>query len=307
MESRVYPSDEQIKQATGVERIRLERLRQSAATISIWSNYLSDITYVHTPAMSLIQLICYLGGLAGLWLGVSVMTVSGWLAQLYPFMQKWNYKQRYVMLTCRRNLKYLFESLRNRYQYEKTPNGNGSIDHCCGYVQQQSSVDSTSSSSGPESLQDQFSPGPQSRAHFDAFPLDSGFDSTASDSSSASESSKEGSILEPESGKEEKGEVDVREVAPTTSPGIATDRNPNRHPLISAAARRAVYWSNYSSMSTSSDDISLISSSTSSTIVSTTGHSGGPTNTSVLRRLSLACTNATTPPISNLAKYSYRV
>ncbi|OTF69239.1 hypothetical protein BLA29_010190, partial [Euroglyphus maynei] len=120
--------------ATGVERIRLKRLRQSAATISIWSNYLSDITYVHTPAMSLIQLICYLGGLAGLWLGVSVMTVSGWLAQLYPFMQKWNYKQRYILCTARQNIRYFYDSLRYRRAAEsKLPDYHKTsmVEDCC--------------------------------------------------------------------------------------------------------------------------------------------------------------------------------
>lgn len=63
--------------------------------------------------MSLIQLICYLGGLAGLWLGVSVMTVSGWLAQLYPFLQKWNIKQRFILLSAKRNLKYAWDGARN--------------------------------------------------------------------------------------------------------------------------------------------------------------------------------------------------
>lgn len=63
--------------------------------------------------MSLIQLICYLGGLAGLWLGVSVMTVSGWLAQLYPFLQKWNRKQRFILLSAKRNLRYAWDGARN--------------------------------------------------------------------------------------------------------------------------------------------------------------------------------------------------
>jgi hypothetical protein len=79
-------------------------MRKSAATVNIWSNYLSDVTYVHTPAMSLIQLVCYLGGLAGLWLGVSVMTVSGWLAQLYPFVRKFNGKQKHLFFHCKRHL-----------------------------------------------------------------------------------------------------------------------------------------------------------------------------------------------------------
>ena len=63
--------------------------------------------------MSLIQLICYLGGLAGLWLGVSVMTVSGWLTQLYPFMQKWKVKQRFILLSVTRNMKYILDSAKN--------------------------------------------------------------------------------------------------------------------------------------------------------------------------------------------------
>ena len=88
----------------GEDKDRLLNLRNTAATINIWSNYLSDVTYVHTPAMSLIQLVCYLGGLAGLWLGVSVMTVSGWLAQLYPFLQKWNSRQKHFLLHCKRHL-----------------------------------------------------------------------------------------------------------------------------------------------------------------------------------------------------------
>src|SRR5699024_7283857 len=38
---------------------------------------------------------------------------SGWLAQLYPFMQKWNIKQRFIMLSAKRNMKYLWDSARN--------------------------------------------------------------------------------------------------------------------------------------------------------------------------------------------------
>ncbi|KPM03146.1 amiloride-sensitive cation channel 5-like protein [Sarcoptes scabiei] len=226
VESRVYPSMEQIKQATGVERLRLKQLRQNAATISIWSNYLSDITYVHTPAMSLIQLICYLGGLAGLWLGVSVMTVSGWVAQLYPFMQKWNYKQRYILLTARQNLKYLYESFRRRRRYSRRE-----------------------------------------------------------------------SLLPDYEKTSDKGDCCYASI------------DDNDHDHSSAVARRAVYWSNYSSMSTSSNDLSLISSSTNSTNLSDNGGSSSSSNgssskaTTVLRRLSLI----NTPVISNLSKYSYRV
>ena len=75
-------------------------------------------------------------------------------------------------------------------------------------------------------------------------------------------------------------------------------------------ARRAVYWSNYSSMSTSSDDLSLISSSTNSTNISNSGisisgNNGGVNASTILRRLSLI--NSANPAISNLARYSYRV
>ncbi|CAG2111885.1 unnamed protein product, partial [Medioppia subpectinata] len=104
VENRAYPSDQQISRAISSDQERLLNMRQNAATINIWSNYLSDVTYVHTPAMSLIQLVCYLGGLAGLWLGVSVMTVSGWLAQLYPLFQKWKGKQSHIFLHCKRHL-----------------------------------------------------------------------------------------------------------------------------------------------------------------------------------------------------------
>lgn len=244
VESRVYPSDEHIRQAAGVERARLERLRQSAATISIWSNYLSDITYVHTPAMSLIQLICYLGGLAGLWLGVSVMTVSGWLAQLYPFLQKWNCKRKYILLACRRHLKCLLDSLRQRHQaghslYRKT----ASRDYAS-----QSFLDQAASAS-TDVLSEAYS----EAAH-----------------------SAQSSLLESFPG----GNPHYDPSAPPAGPTPAASR-PGPECAARCGVRRQAYWSNYSSMSTSSDDISLISSSTNSTSASGSGSAG------VLRRMSL--------------------
>nr|XP_027206111.1 uncharacterized protein LOC113799642 [Dermatophagoides pteronyssinus] len=390
VESRVYPSDEQIKQATGVERIRLKRLRQSAATISIWSNYLSDITYVHTPAMSLIQLICYLGGLAGLWLGVSVMTVSGWLAQLYPFMQKWNYKQRYILLTARQNMRYFYDSFRFRQaaesklpDYHKTSmvedccyNPNSKT--CCLLDNHQNSC--CSDDSGCFDLNDkrihQYHPISRSSSR-----MVKELHHQKSSSSSTSESATDtpSHIMHKSSSQTENDECETEAILRMEEENIFNQSNHqldqsspssnksstldlNGHQLQSSInigknvsnmnhnrafindsnsnndtasgndtnnrnqqqhqqnynqirshphtiARRAVYWSNYSSMSTSSDDLSLISSSTNSTNISNSGISvsgnGGVNASTILRRLSLI--NSPNPAISNLAKYSYRV
>ena len=65
VESRVFPTQAQIDNTIGNEKDNLIKMRINSAVINIWSDYQSDVTYIHTPSMSLIQLVCYLGGLAG--------------------------------------------------------------------------------------------------------------------------------------------------------------------------------------------------------------------------------------------------
>lgn len=367
MESRIYPSDEHIKQATGVERIRLKRLRQNAATISIWSNYLSDITYVHTPAMSLIQLICYLGGLAGLWLGVSVMTVSGWLAQLYPFMQKWNYKQRYILLTARQNIRYFYDSFRYRqsdddlklpdYQTASSLSQHGAahgipVDVCCYSANSKTcclyepppplhghpsgcysddsgcfdmllnehklldrktlSTESSDSGEHNPSMGELLSKSNESE--MDAIlSLDPDIEQEQQQKPMQPQSSNQMS-LPSQFHQQLKKSPQIRRLE-SEAKMLQNSRNGNKklyhrsHPHT--VARRAVYWSNYSSMSTSSDDLSLISSSTNSTNVSISGNNSNSGNNAsiILRRLSLmnGTTNNMPDTGNSLGKYSNQV
>ena len=50
------------------------------------------------------ELLIIINTISGLWLGVSVMTVSGWLAQVFPILRKWNQNQRHVILQCQKHL-----------------------------------------------------------------------------------------------------------------------------------------------------------------------------------------------------------
>ncbi|KAI2810834.1 hypothetical protein BLOT_002000 [Blomia tropicalis] len=331
-ESRVYPSDDQIRQATGVEKVRLERLRSTAATISIWSNYLSDITYVHTPAMSLIQLICYLGGLAGLWLGVSVMTVSGWLAQLYPFMQKWKVKQRFIVLSATRNTKHFLDSVKNFTDRKRMNDG---------YQQaRQVSVEVGSSTNGDGSclsmtttkdigtpLTTSVVSTPEHHRYINQYhktigklmkqssitstttDIDSGLSIESKTYHDPDDTNSEDLLEEetPENGRMiEFGDMPItiiknqrrrHSMAPSLFGGSTnTTTNDHQHKTNQdnshknhrwAMARRSVYWSNYSSMSTSSDDLSLISNTTSSTITNGSMTGVAAATTSALRRMSL--------------------
>lgn len=286
VESRVYPSDEHIRQSTGVERVRLEKLRQSAATISIWSNYLSDITYVHTPAMSLIQLICYLGGLAGLWLGVSVMTVSGWIASLYPLMQKCSYRQRYIWLSCRQHVKGLLGRLQksSRADYDAAE---------CSYVKQTFLPNETNlfgdEMIGANRLQENLDE--DQEIDFDDLARDVNVpDAIPTDQIAVCDNYGRGLNLDDQTLDNLKTVVatstnilDGKDIVNNTMSTMSTTTTTVvTHPTTGTVTshftvagrpntltgRRSVYWSNYSSMSTSSDDISLISSCTTSTTAS---------------------------------------
>ena len=223
------------------------------------------------------------------------MTVSGWLAQLYPFLQKWNYKRRYILLTCRRHIKYVFKSIRRSRQNGAEPSymPKSPIRNCC--YMRQSYMTNEKVPSGPEpivtseSLPESYTPldsengnNAKSRLLAGFGRTDSGYDELSSISIDARNS--------------------LGQSAPTntnTTAAASMECMPTGATTTNTvASRRMAYWSNYSSMSTSSDDISLISSSTNSTNASVAS-----TSASLLRRMSL-CNSSHT---SNLAKYSYKV
>lgn len=323
--------------------------------------------------MSLIQLICYLGGLAGLWLGVSVMTVSGWLAQLYPFMQKWNYKQRYILLTARQNIRYFYDSFRYRqsgddlklpdYQTASSLSQHGAangipVDVCCysansktcclyepplhGHPSGCYSDDSgcfdivnehklldrkTLSTESSDSGEHHLSMGELSKSNeneMDAIlSLDPDIEQEQQPEPIQPQPSNPMSLPSQSHHLQQlKKSPPIRNLELETKM-LQNTRNGNKklyhrsHPHT--IARRAVYWSNYSSMSTSSDDLSLISSSTNSTNVSisgnnsNSGNNGGVNASIILRRLSLM--NSTNNNNNNnmadnrnsIGKYSNRV
>lgn len=328
VESRVYPSDEHIRQSTGVERLRLEKLRQSAATISIWSNYLSDITYVHTPAMSLIQLICYLGGLAGLWLGVSVMTVSGWIASLYPLMQKCSYRQRYIWLNCRHHVKGMLGRLQkaSRTDYDAAE---------CSYMKQTflpseaCLVDDATLGGGNHRLQEHVDED-QEIDFGDSLIDDLGGEVSVADAIAseqgqacdatfararklgnealdkvvnsvvvvASSTTNVNSVNSSVVGSIATTTTTTTSMAHASTTGTVTSHFAHTGRPNTLAGRRSVYWSNYSSMSTSSDDISLISSCTTSTTAS-----GMPILPTAGRRMSLCNTLLSNMTVGKFANY----
>lgn len=75
-----YPSDARLDGTADTQEFaRLMSLRFTKTIIRFYQESLSDVTFEHRPAMTLVTLVCSLGGLGGIWLGISVLTVSNWL------------------------------------------------------------------------------------------------------------------------------------------------------------------------------------------------------------------------------------
>lgn len=82
VEETSHPSDRDIEKAIGSEKSSLELRKRRFATINLIRKFSGDVTYNHSPQMPFIEFICYVGSLASLWLGLSVLTIYDYSTKL---------------------------------------------------------------------------------------------------------------------------------------------------------------------------------------------------------------------------------
>ena len=68
------------------------------AHINLIRRFSGDVTYNHTPQMPFIEFICYVGSLASLWLGLSVLAIYDYLTKIlvlvYYYYQRLKTRQK---------------------------------------------------------------------------------------------------------------------------------------------------------------------------------------------------------------------
>ena len=88
VEETVNPSENDIKRASPTVKPFLISKRKRHATINLIRRFSGDVTYTHTPQMPFIEFICYIGSLASLWLGISVLAIYNTLTKLIKMAYK---------------------------------------------------------------------------------------------------------------------------------------------------------------------------------------------------------------------------
>ncbi len=92
VEETAYPSDRDIERAFHSEKPTLKLRKMENANINLIRRFSGDVTYNHSPQMPFIEFICYIGSLASLWLGLSVLTIYDYLTKLLIFILRNYYK-----------------------------------------------------------------------------------------------------------------------------------------------------------------------------------------------------------------------
>ena len=82
VEETAHPSDSRIERANSKEKPALQLRKMRFSSINLIRRFSGDVTYNHSPQMPFIEFICYVGSLASLWLGLSVLTIYDYMTKL---------------------------------------------------------------------------------------------------------------------------------------------------------------------------------------------------------------------------------
>lgn len=89
-------------------RPHFKKKRVGSAHISLIRKFSGDVTYTHSPQMPFIEFICYVGSLAGLWLGLSVITIYEYSTRLFVFLLRINCKRLHYNTKIKPNATNIF-------------------------------------------------------------------------------------------------------------------------------------------------------------------------------------------------------
>jgi hypothetical protein len=78
--------------AINYEKPALKLRKMPFSDINLIRRFSGDVTYNHSPQMPFIEFICYVGSLASLWLGLSVLTIYDYMTKFLLLMYR-NYKR----------------------------------------------------------------------------------------------------------------------------------------------------------------------------------------------------------------------
>jgi hypothetical protein len=87
-EEDVYPTESELNEADEEEKEKLRRFHNFTAQIRLWRKVSGDTIYEHKAQLPLIQLFSFVGGLASLWLGISIIAFYDILVKVVTIIYK---------------------------------------------------------------------------------------------------------------------------------------------------------------------------------------------------------------------------
>jgi hypothetical protein len=87
-EEDVYPTESELHEADPEEKEKLRRFQNFTAQIRLWRKVSGDTIYEHKAELPLIQLFSFVGGLASLWLGISIIAFYDILVKVVTIIYK---------------------------------------------------------------------------------------------------------------------------------------------------------------------------------------------------------------------------